>query len=131
MSSADIIVKFDQSFNQIVDSNQLSIGPSIVLDDPYLQSCTITSTELDKLIPRTSKCNFQVLNNPTKKEIADCINSNPCTIGRMVFKPPFNPKNLRKMAIGCVFELDDQSTCLADQVPVFNTTRSGIDCVKF
>lgn len=115
---------------------------SLDFDDPVTQFCAIRPIFLNRLVPRTKECNYG--EDPTYEEVLACIKSNPCTIGRVAFKPlsregfqfrlpsvngaPSKPN--MSVPISCVADREDQGVCVADQVPVWDYAQGNIACMS-
>jgi hypothetical protein len=117
---------------------------AITITDPSRESCGVYLADFDKVTPRTSQCNYFSPNNPDLNEARRCINSNPCSIGRLAFYPPslsnfsFNSSSLYSTQVMCMPDINDHSTnlmngeiCRGGQVPVFDSSSGKIVCLDF
>ena len=99
--------------------------------------CQIKLSRISRVVPRTSQCTFETL-APTIGQYRTCINSNPCVVGRLAFKPinvdsfSYTAQNIEQVPVGCVPNLnglgDEGPICTGLRVPVFNSQTGGIIC---
>lgn len=116
-------------------SNQGDAGVPIDLTEPTAQYCLIRLKHFDRVVPRTPECNFAVADDPTLDEARACINSNPCTIGRLAFRPliaadfTYTAETLADVPVGCVIDLKSIGPCVSPQVPVWDLTQAKVVCL--
>ena len=136
------------SIKQIYLASQGFTGLPLTTPDDPTKFCQMKGNNLDRLIPRTPQCNFVNPGNPTYNEAKNCILSNPCTIGRLSFKPgssgiPFSFKfntyanTLASIPVGCSPDLqvaDDPNydiltkLCINNRVPVWDVRFNRLVC---
>lgn len=113
------------------------IGNSIIYSNNSTQHCFIDAFSLNRLIPRTPKCNFI---SPTISNIANCINENPCIIGMMALIPSsldnliINPFTISEIPIGCVPLIKDnisKTNCPSNQIPVWDYSKDNVKCFTY
>jgi hypothetical protein len=122
---------------QLVQGNS---GIPLDYEDPITQSCSVKPIYLNRLSPRTKQCNYG--ENYTYNEVLACIKSEPCTMGRIVFKPfsfedykfkiPYGSSFIPNMSapVACVSERKGLPICGEDEVPVWNYIQGSIICMR-
>jgi hypothetical protein len=166
--SYDNLVKFTltdaegggQYYKQTSLPSQGYIGTPLNITKPETEFCQIKFTSIDTVVPRTSKCTFQVPGNPSYSEAVLCFYSNPCTIGQLTFKPgnsliPFSftssnyLNTMYSIPVGCsvdihlnsdiyydsvnnncLFGSDSNGHIVDGSVPVWDSTINKIVCKK-
>lgn len=121
---------------QVSLTGQSDVGTPVQIDNPANNFCMIKARNLDRVVPRTRECSiFVTASDPTLAEASACILSNPCTIGRLAFRPydvkdfVYNQTTLNDIPVGCVPLIKGQGECVAPQVPVWDPSRAGVVCL--
>lgn len=121
---------------------QGNVGIPLKIEDKINDFCEIRPLYLNRMVPRTGECSYSGI--PDYDTLLACIQSNPCTMGLMVFKPnnisDYEFKivdedtgdvtaNLN-VVVGCVAKYDTQPACESDEVPVWDNTQDSVVCMK-
>jgi hypothetical protein len=115
--------------------------------DASLQFWKISPSLLSNLMPQTKACSTAFALGPeaSARDTLNCINSNPCLIGKMAYLMGYGQyvtsfdyyKDINSKSVGCVpaivdnpiDEQDNSLNCKEGYAPVFNYINGKIFCV--
>ena len=114
-------------------------GVPLIYNNYNTQDCMINISYFNIVVPRTYQCSNWVGVYPTMAEAMACINSNPCIVGRLAFKPSnlfgftLDPTSITTTPTSCMPDYNslDSKICSSSKAPVWDPSTSTIKCINW